>query len=369
MEWAGPMERGHRQRWRFAFLLGLAVSGCSSGTQDPTAPLQSPGTRPSGNSPPAYEYEFRYLGASPVGDRTVHVKRVLEDRHGGASITLLKRDLGRFGSDAAVAWLTQAFHMNDLPGADELLRRVYEAGSPEPGTPILDLSLATFAVSAAVLNREIWHRKAEGPPLAGRSRGDFIRRLADLSASLADRQLEDGTWGGPVETAWALSALIDATEQSDMVKARAGERWRLAGPAILAHWTGTEDASSRSVVDRLHQAAAVRLALRISPKGSTGVPAAWFQRQFRDFDPGDDADAWFAAGLLWMVLGPSRDPDHPLQGCKSVLKDAYLDGRLRSRSPGETFALSTAIEWFGWDAFGSVMGYLRVEDWPTFEEK
>jgi hypothetical protein len=145
-----------------------------------------------------------------------------------------------------------------------------------------------------------------------------------------------------------------------------GERWRSAGEAILGRWTGSRE--DLSTVDRLHRAAAVRLAERIAPAETPGPGAAWYQRQFRGIDPGREPDAWFAAGLLWMVLGPSADPDHPLQGCKGLLREMYAAGEVRTAGAGGTLAMAFAIESFGWDAFGSGMGYLRVEDWPPFDE-
>ncbi|NUN51658.1 MAG: hypothetical protein HUU06_02570, partial [Planctomycetaceae bacterium] len=123
-----------------------------------------------------------------------------------------------------------------------------------------------------------------------------------------------------------------------------------------------------SAVDRLHGAAAVALADRIAPAGTERPGAAWYQRRFRDLDPGQDADTWFAAAFLWRVWTPSKDPDHPLQGCKARLREDYLGGRLRPETPGETFALTAAIESFGWDDFGWVLGYLFTDDWPPLEE-
>jgi hypothetical protein len=111
------------------------------------------------------------------------------------------------------------------------------------------------------------------------------------------------------------------------------------------------------------------MAERISSADAPGPGAAWYQRQFRGLDPGRDPDAWFAAGFLWMVLGTSADPDHPLQGCKGLLRESYAAGDVRTDRAGGTFAMALAIESFGWDAFGSVIGYLRVEDWPALEAR
>ncbi len=321
-----------------------------------------------------WEEEGRPLLFPEGGDldaRLCHVLRVLEElpRCGpDRPFVLLGREIGPYGRAAASAWLSQWFLLPGIPGAEEALRAVVDAGVPGAATPTLELAMATAALAAAVRNKEMRARRVDAPPLAGRTRGDLLRFLAGLAGALAARQAEDGTWGGPVETAWAMAALLDASETSPMVRGPLGEEWRRAGAAVLARWKEAREPADASAVDRLHGAAAVALADRIAPAGTERPGAAWYQRRFRDLDPGQDADTWFAAAFLWRVWTPSKDPDHPLQGCKARLREDYLGGRLRPETPGETFALTAAIESFGWDDFGWVLGYLFTDDWPPLEE-
>ncbi len=343
----------------------LLLQGCSDvpgGSTSTSAALPAPAYAP---------YPFIYPKGGEPWARALHMRRVLED-HAARSpepFRLLGRECGGFGRAAAAAWTPQEFHASDLPGSDVPLRAMFDAGAPGPETSTFELALAVQTMAAAVLNKEMIGKKQEAPPLAGRTRGDLVLFLRDLAVSLARRQEADGTWGGAVDTAWSMAALHDATMTSPLVKDEVGEGWRRAGPAVLERWWMGPEPEGLGTVERLHRTTAVWIAGKYLSTEGEIPPASWYQARSHDLDPGEDADTWFAAAILWMRFGPSKDPDHPLQGCKTRIRDAYLGGRLVGRSPAETFALTAAIECFGYDAFGSAMGYLPDDNWPPREGK
>ncbi len=333
-----------------------------------------------------YLYEFEFLPRNARSDRTDHVRRVLDDFAAGAPVSFLGREMSPYGTTAVRAWFAVTFFGVERTPTWTCVDALLDAGEPPRAASALDLALATealqvahrdAAVAIASIRRTNAPQRRSQPTSVARLHARHVeaqlpavsRALTATAVRLAALQHADGSWGGPVETTWALLALRDtALDGPEPLRERLGDAWRDRATALAALWDDDTDAARVASVVGLHRIAAVAIADRLAWPDSyprRGEMSARLQRRLRGFVPDESPEAWLAAAGLWAALIPDRDPDNPLAPTKARFRELYESGALRSTSPDTTLALAAALEWFGYDDFGSISGYLRSDDWPT----
>lgn len=180
------------------------------------------------------------------------------------------------------------------------------------------------------------------------------KRLVDL---ILAKQADEGTWGGPIDTAHVIWALYQ-------VDRGAAPEWRERCRAFrdgLGYDLAAVERIAPAPLDRIHLAAVVAMLTERPGPMSEGfaLDDQRFLRSivssaFTELSPG----VFSAAGELFLVFCPDSDPDNPVAPVVREFRRRFEGEGLHARDFGEEVALVYALHALGYDSFGPIMGYL-----------
>jgi hypothetical protein len=260
-----------------------------------------------------------------------------------APFTFLGHRLGEPGATALVAHLG-VLVAGDDPAVERALAALSRIVRVDGNRPIFDDALALLALSTA---------RVYSPRL----RRGVLPPTARLRERLEERRRADGGIGDVVETAWAAYALTmaegpSARERLDPLAAAEERAAADGGPA-----RGTD-------LERIHRCVTYVIAREVAPwrkpPPDVQATARWLLAGIPHDGP---PDLLAARALCWWTIGAANGAAHPEAATRAAFRGRYEAGDLVARTRGEQVALTLALEYLGYDSFGSILGYLPDCRW------
>lgn len=306
-------------KWTVPLLLLLSVAGC--GPEDPPPPRRPVGV-------PALLAE---IGPDGVV----------------APFDFLGHHVGEVGATALVAHLG-VLVAGDDPAVERALAALSRIVRPEEPRPVLDEALALLALSIAREYRWPTARKL-----------GLLPAVVRLRERLEGRRRADGGFGDAVETAWAAYALAVTGESTG--------RERLEPLAAAEERAAADGGPARGTdLEQIHRCVTYVIARELAPwrKPPPRVQdtARWLLAGIPHDGP---PDLLAARALCWWTIRAAIGATHPEAGTRTSFRRRYEAGDLAARTRGEQVALTLALEYLGYDSFGSILGYLPDCRWTA----